>query len=176
MSAWMDVVVSHLYPWPIGVLITGSALSLFVGFGGLWALWRVRRLLTVVPVLQERIETLSHSMALLTDTTESCFKALSMQLQFMQTQTQTQQAQQAREVGPTARPRVQVPAVAHEDVGTKKARQRRVIGAARRGEALAAIAAREEVSESEVALRVHLNQQPPAAAAAEIKRHGALLS
>jgi hypothetical protein len=173
MSAWIDVVVSHLYPWPIGVLITGSALSLIVGMSGLWALWRVRRLLTVVPVLQERIETLSHSMALLTDTTESCFKALSMQLQFMQ----TQQSQQAREVGPLARARVQAPAVAHEEGGTRKARQRRVIGAARRGEALAAIAAREEVSESEVALRVHLNQQPPAAAAAaEIKRHGALLS
>jgi hypothetical protein len=172
MNGWIDVVVSHLYPWPVGVLVTGSALSLTIGIGGVWALWRVRRLLAVVPVLQERIETLSHSMALLTDTTESCFKALSMQLQFMQ----TQQAQQTRAAA-AAPPRPRVPAaavVALEEAGTKKARQRRVVGAARRGEALAAIAAREEMSESEVALRVHLHQQPPPAA--EVKRHGALLS
>ncbi len=162
MSGWIDVVVAHLYPWPVGVLITGSAISLIVGIGGVWALWRVRRLLAVVPVMEERLEALSHSVALLTDTTESCFKAISMQLQFMQ-------AQPAREPGAMARPRVS-PSPASDDAGAKRARQRRVVGAARRGESIATIAAREDVSESEVALRVHLNQP------AEMKRHGALLS
>jgi hypothetical protein len=165
MTAWFDVVVAHLYPWPVGVLISVSAISLIVGLGGLWALWRVRALLAVVPAMEERIESLSHSVALLTDTTESCFKAISMQLQFMQSQP-TRDA-----VAAAVRPRVQ-PAIAPEDAGTRKARQRRVVGAARRGETLAAIAAREDVSESEVALRVHLNQTQPT----EVKRHGALLS
>jgi hypothetical protein len=164
MTGWIDAVVAHLYPWPVGVLISASAISLIVGVGGVWALWRVRRLLAAVPVMQERIDSLSHSVALLTDTTESCFKALSMQLQFMQNQ-------QTREAGVPARPRVQ-PATGSEDAGTRKARQRRVVGAARRGESVTAIAAREDVSESEVALRVHLNQAQPA----EVKRHGALLS
>ena len=48
----------------------------FVGMG----------LLAVVPLVQERIETLSRSVTLLADTTESCFKALAMQLQFIQSQ------------------------------------------------------------------------------------------
>jgi hypothetical protein len=164
MTGWIDVIVAHLYPWPVGVLITASAVSLAFGIGGLWALWRVRRLLAALPVMQERVESLSHSVTLLTDTTESCFKALSMQLQVMQTQ-------QTRDGAAAARPRV-LAVAAPEDGAAKKARQRRVVGAARRGEALASIAAREDVSESEVALRVHLNQPQPT----EVKRHGALLS
>ena len=41
--------------------------------------------------------------------------------------------------------------------------QRRVVGAARRGEALAAIAAREDLAETEVALRLHVGRDQQAA-------------
>jgi hypothetical protein len=165
MTRWTEVVLAHLYPWPVGVLITASAVSLLFGAIGVIALFRVRRMLAIVPVLQERLDTLTNSTALLTDTTESCFKALSMQLQFMQTQN-------VRDV--VARPRAQAPAApavtAAAAPADAKSRQRRVVGAARRGEHVAAIAANEQLSESEVALRLHINQQ-----SAEAKR-GALLS
>jgi hypothetical protein len=51
-----------------------------------WAFVRARRVLRALPALEERVAVLNHSMTLLTDTTESCFKALSMQLQFIQSQ------------------------------------------------------------------------------------------
>ena len=163
MTQWTDVVLAHLYPWPIGVLIAASSISLLIGVVGVVALFRVRRLLAVVPQMQERLDTLTNSTSLLTDTTESCFKALSMQLQFMQTQN-------VRDV--VSRPRVQAaaPAPAPAPAADTKSKQRRVVGAARRGDNLAAIAANEQLSESEVALRLHINQQ-----SAEVKR-GALLS
>ena len=41
-------------------------------------------MLKVVTVIQERVNTLTNSVALLTDTTESCFRAISMQMQFLQ--------------------------------------------------------------------------------------------
>jgi hypothetical protein len=164
MTRWTEVVLAHLYPWPVGVLITASAVSLLFGAIGVIALLRVRRTLAIVPLLQERLDTLTNSTALLTDTTESCFKALSMQLQFMQTQN-------VRDV--VARPRAQAPAAAAVTAAAPadtKSRQRRVVGAARRGDHVAAIAANEQLSESEVALRLHISQQ-----SAEVKR-GALLS
>jgi hypothetical protein len=160
----MDVVISHMYPWPVGVLITVSAASLLIGAAGAWSLWRVRKALAVVPQLQERLDSLTHSMSLLTDTTESCFKALSMQFQFVQTQG-------VRTASP-ARPRGTAIEAADGSTG-RKARQRRVVGAARRGESLAEIAAREDLSESEVALHLHINRE---AAAAETTRYGSMLS
>ena len=165
MTQWTDVVISHMYPWPIGVLITAAAVSLLFGVAGLWSLWRVRRLLAVVPQLHERFDHLTNSMALLTDTTESCFKALSMQFQFVQTQ--------SVKPGAAVRPRGAAPEMAG-DPAARKARQRRVVGAARRGESLAEIAAREDLAESEVALHLHINREP--ASAAEAKRHGTMLS
>src|SRR4029077_2237722 len=101
-------------PWPIGVLVGASALSLVIGLIGLWSLWRVRRLLTVVTVIQDRVNTLTNSVALLTDTTESCFRAISMQLQFQQS------AGRAARRPPTATP--EPPAAT---AGSRKAKQRR---------------------------------------------------
>lgn len=166
MTGWTDVVISHMYPWPIGVLVSASAVSLLFGFAGVWSLWRVRRLLAVVPDVQERLDTLSNSVTLLTDTTESCFKALAMQFQFVQSQ--------SRPAPSTARPRPQTAMDAPADAGGRKSRQRRMVGAARRGEALADIAAREDLAESEVALRLHVNRE--VAPAAETRRYGSLLS
>ena len=84
MNRWIELIVTHMLPWPIGVLVGASALSLTIGLIGLWSLWRVRRMLKVVAVLDDRVNTLTNSVALLTDTTESCFRAMSMQLQFLQ--------------------------------------------------------------------------------------------
>jgi hypothetical protein len=158
-----------MYPWPVGVLVIASAVSLLFGLGGVWSLWRVRKLLAVVPDVQERLDTLSNSVSLLTDTTEACFKALAMQFQFLQAQT-------SRPSVPVTRSRPQ-PATAMEnpaETSGRKARQRRVVGAAKRGEAVADIAAREDLSESEVALRLHMNRD--SAPAAGTKRYGSLLS
>jgi hypothetical protein len=164
MTQWTELVMTHMFPWPIGVLVVASGLSLLFGVIGVVALSRVRRLLGVVPEMQERLETLSHSTSLLTDTTESCFKALSMQLQFMQ-------SQHLRPA--TAETRTRAASVNdQEDVSARKAKQRRVVGAARRGETFSSIAAREDVSESEIALRLHVNREAPSAA--DARRHGTL--
>ena len=165
MTRWVDTALSYLYVWPIGVLMTASAVSLVFGAVGLWSLWRVRRLLAVVPMVQERLETLSHSVSLLADTTESCFKALAMQLQYLQSQNVPAAPAPGR---PTA------PGVPQTDAQVRKARQRRVVGAARRGEALEAIAASEDLAETEVALRLHVNREPQPATGS--KRYGSMLS
>jgi hypothetical protein len=84
MNRWIELVMTHMLPWPIGVLVGASALSLVIGLIGLYSLWRVRRALSVMTAVQDRVNTLTNSVALLTDTTESCFRALSMQMQFLQ--------------------------------------------------------------------------------------------
>jgi DNA-binding NarL/FixJ family response regulator len=71
---------------------------------------------------------------LLTDTTETCFQVVASQLE----QEPSQKA---------------APAVG------RAARQRRVVGAARRGRSVTEIAVEEEVAESEVRLRLHLAEQ-----------------
>src|SRR5262245_34147947 len=164
MNRWIELVMTHMLPWPIGVLVGASALSLVIGLSGLWLLWRVRQLLQVVTVIQDRVNTLTNSVALLTDTTESCFRAVSMQMQFLQSTPAARVA--ARRPAPTPEP----PA---ETTSSRKARQRRVVGAARRGDAVAAIAAREDLAETEVALRLHVGRDQQAA---EPKRYGSLLS
>jgi hypothetical protein len=63
---------------------------------------------------------------------------------------------------------------AASDAAAKKGRQRRVVGAARRGEALASIAAREDLAETEVALRLSLNRDR--STTTEPPRHGPLHS
>jgi len=161
MNRWIELVMTHMLPWPIGVLVGASALSLVIGLIGLWSLWRVRRLLTVVTVIQDRVNTLTNSVALLTDTTESCFRAISMQLQFQQSTSRA------------ARRPAAAPEPPAETTTSRKAKQRRVVGAARRGEAVTAIAAREDLAETEVALRLHVGRDQHAA---EPKRYGSLLS
>lgn len=165
MNRWIELVMTHMLPWPIGVLVSASALSLVIGLIGLWSLWRVRRLLAVVRQIQDRLATLANSVALLTDTTESCFRAVSMQVQFMQSPAGRQAARRPTQAA-------DAPA---ESASARKARQRRVVGAARRGEALAAIAAREDLAETEVALRLHVGRDQQAAVP-EPRRHGSLLS
>jgi hypothetical protein len=162
MTRWIELVMTHMLPWPIGVLVGASALSLVIGLIGLWSLWRVRQLLAGVTLMQDRIHTLSTSVALLTDTTESCFRAVSMQMQFMQ----PSGGRAARRPAAGA----ETPA---ETTNSRNAQQRRVVGAARRGEALAAIAAREDLAETEVALRLHVGRDKQVDAP---KRHGSLLS
>ena len=164
MNRWIELVMTQMLPWPIGVLVSASALSLAIGLIGLWSLWRVRRLLNAVTVIQDRVNTLTNSVALLTDTTESCFRAISMQLQFMQSSNGRTAAR--RPVPAAPEPPVETPS-------SRKAKQRRVVGAARRGEAVAAIAAREDLAETEVALRLHVGRDQQAA---EPKRYGSLLS
>jgi hypothetical protein len=164
MNRWIELVMTQMLPWPIGVLVSASALSLAIGLIGLWSLWRVRRLLNAVTVIQDRVNTLTNSVALLTDTTESCFRAISMQLQFMQ-------SSNGRAAGRRPAPAAPEPPV--ETPSSRKAKQRRVVGAARRGDAVAAIAAREDLAETEVALRLHVGRDQQAA---EPKRYGSLLS
>ena len=122
-----------------GIVLT---VSLLLAAVGLWSLWRVRRLLAVVPAVEERIAALSNSTTLLTDTTESCFRALSMQLQFMQSQ----------HVHQVRRPVIEPPAKS-----SRTTRQRRIVNASKRGDTVASIAAREDLSETEVALQLHVN-------------------
>ena len=122
-----------------------------------------------MPLVEDRLDTLSTSVTLLSDTTESCFKALSMQLQFLQLQGGLSAPSPA-----PSRLRAAQAAERAAEPGIRKGRQRRVVGAERRGEALAAIAAREDVAEGEVALRLHLNREAPQAA--ESKRYGSMLS
>ena len=164
MNRWIELVMTHMLPWPIGVLVSASALSLLIGMIGLWSMWRVRRQLKAVSEMQDRVNTLTNSVALLTDTTESCFRAISMQIQFMQSSNARSTAR--RPAAPAPEPPAETPV-------SRKAKQRRVVGAARRGEAVAAIAAREDLAETEVALRLHVGRdgQP-----VEPKRYGSLLS
>lgn len=166
MTRWIELMLSHMYPWPIGVLFGAAAASLLFGLIGVWLLWRVRRLLAVVPLVQDRLDALSNSLSLLTDTTESCFKALSMQLQFML-------AQHGQPVVPVSARQHGQSAGLPDDLETLGTRQRRVVEAARRGEGIGAIAAREDVAESEIALRLHLNRD---ARTPEPKRYGSVLS
>lgn len=164
MNRLIELVMTQMLPWPIGVLVGATALSMVIGLIGLWSMWRVRRLLAVVPQMQERLNTLTNSVALLTDTTESCFKAVAMQMQFMQTATSRSALRRtAPEPEPVA-----------DTASARKARQRRIVGAARRGEALAAIAAREDLAETEVALRLHVGREQTKPI--EPKRYGSVLS
>ena len=146
--------IARVHVTPTGLLAGAAGFCCLLGCLGLWSLWKVRQALKIMPAFDERLGALTNSVSLLTDTTESCFRALSMQLQFMQ-------SQQTAVSRPAAVPR---PVAAPADATARKSRQRRIVGAARRGEALAAIAAREEVAESEVALRLQVEAARPRAA------------
>jgi len=111
-----------------------AALSLVLGVIAIWAFVRARRVLQTLPALEERVEVLNHSISLLTDTTESCFKALSMQLQFMQSQNVLRPSPRPEAMVRTRRP-------------AEKSRAKSV-GAARRQAALAALAASENSGSS----------------------------
>jgi hypothetical protein len=141
----------HVHVTLNAVLIAAAAASLLVGVAGVWCLWRVRRLLAVVPQIQDRLSVVANSVSLLADTTEACFKAVARQLEELPA------ARPAAKPG-AARSRRASAAIADSS------RQRRVVSAAQRGESLRDIAAREQVAESEVALRLSMQrpQEPPA--------------
>jgi hypothetical protein len=111
---------------------------------------RVARALTALAQLEGRVSRLAEATALLTDTAETGFRAL------------TDQAQAA---APTAARR---PARSLRPTNTG-----RVVRAARRGKTVAEIAAAEQVSEGEVRLRLSLADAAGRSTAHE-ERHGAM--
>jgi DNA-directed RNA polymerase specialized sigma24 family protein len=115
------------------IIYIASAMGLVMAFET-WCLWRVLDRLSVLSRFEDRLSTLTHTMTLLTDTTETCFQAVAAQLE---------QERPARTAAPAER----------------ATRQRRVVVAARRGRSVTDIAAAEEVAEGEVRLRLHLAEQ-----------------
>jgi hypothetical protein len=111
-----------------------------------WLLCRIVVRVGGLGRIEERLSSLTHTIGLLTDTTETCFNVVAAQL----------------EPGAVARP-----------VKTRAARQRRVVGAASNGRSVPEIAADEDVAESEVALRLALARR---AARWEELEHGAMRS
>ena len=94
-----------------------------------WLLCRIVGRVGALGRIEERLSSLTHTIGLLTDTTETCFNVVAAQL----------------EPGTVARP-----------AKTRAARQRRVVGAASNGRSVPEIAAAEDVAESEVSLRLAL--------------------
>jgi hypothetical protein len=97
-----------------------------------WYLRRVLERTSVLARVDDRLSTLTHTLTLLTDATETCFQAIATKLD------------QDRPRGGLA------------EGPARGLRQRRVVVAARRGRSVTDIAAQEEVAESEVRLRLHL--------------------
>jgi hypothetical protein len=149
----------HVHISMTAYLIAASVLSLLFGSIGVWSLWRVRRMLAVMPQIQDRLAVVSNSVSLLADTTEACFKAVAMQLQAVQSE-------------PAAKPsRAAVSrAVRATSAISESARHRRVVSAAKRGESVRDIAAREQVAESEVALRLRVPREPEQAPVPDASR------
>ncbi len=117
----------------IGTYVIGTVVVLSVVNSLL--VWRVAARLGALGRLEERVSTLTHTIALLTDTTETCFNVVAAQLE---------------------------PAAAARSARPRAARQRRVVGAASTGRTVSEIAADEEVAESEVALRLALSRRAAA--------------
>jgi len=116
--------------------------------GQSWCLWRVLDRLGVLDRFEDRLASLSHTLMLLTDTTETCFQVVASQLEKEQTE---RAAASPGRVG----------------------RQRRIVAAARRGRTVGEIAAQEEVAEGEARLRLHLAERGEHP---ERGRHGQLLT
>lgn len=95
-----------------------------------WCLWRVLNRLGVLDRFEDRLAGLSHTLMLLTDTTETC-------LQFA---SQLEKEQTERDAALPGR------------VG----RQRRIVTAAWRGRTVSEIGAQEELAGGEARLRLHL--------------------
>jgi hypothetical protein len=108
-----------------------------------WLVWRATRSLARVATIEGRLEKFGDAIALLTDTTESAFRAVATEM-----------------TRPAPRPTTKAPASA--------ARTRRIRGAATRGATVQQIAAAEEVAEGEVRLRLQVahDAPPPAPRAA----------
>jgi len=113
-----------------------------------WCIWRVLDRLGVLERFEDRLASLSHTLMLLTDTTETCFQVIASQLEKEQSE---RAASSPGRVG----------------------RQRRIVAAARRGRSVGEIAAQEEVAEGEARLRLHLAEQGDSA---ERARRGPMLT
>ena len=116
-----------------------------------WYLWRVLVCLDLlgrrfIGPVEDRLSSLTHSLTLLIDTTETCFQVVATQLG--QEQTAATSAERA-------------------------ARQRRMVRAVRRGRSVAEMAADEKVAQGEVRLRLHLAKQD---GNKERGRHGSMLT
>lgn len=129
-------------------ILAGLALAIAAAWSVL--LWRATRALRAQAALEERVTRLTEALALLTDTTETGFRALSDQIA-------------ALEIAPAKTSRK--PAAAAPRPTTTG----RVVRAARRGRSASEIAASEDVSEGEVRLRLHLAEAAKRAAAHEVK-------
>lgn len=119
----MDMVTTT---WIAGVAV--AALVLVQGA----LLLRATRALTRVATLESRLDKMNDALTLLTDTTESAFRAVA--------------AEMTRVTAPP-------PAVTR---AASAARTRRVARAAQKGKSVAEIAAAEEMAEGEVRLRLHV--------------------
>ena len=129
-------------------MIYAMAVMAVVMVGQMWCLWRVLSRIGAIERVEDRVASLTHTLMLLTDTTETCFQVVANQLE----------AEQVARVG-TAPPRA--------------GRQRRIVAAARRGRSVGEIAAQEEVAEGEARLRLHLAAQDDRT---ERGRNGSMLS
>jgi hypothetical protein len=116
----------------VSLISVGVVLSALVT-AQVWLLWRLTRVLASAARVEERVGHFGDALSLLTETTESGFRAV------------------ADELG---RRRVDVP-----DFLQHKAATARVSAAARRGSSVTEIAAAEAVSEGEVRLRLHMGGQ-----------------
>ena len=111
-------------------------------------LWRAHRALRRLPALEARADKIADAITLLTDTTESAFRAVASEM--------------SRPAAPATR--------AATTRAASAARTRRVARAAARGTSVEQIAAAEDVAESEVRLRLHMAQD---AGTAGTRRPGA---
>jgi hypothetical protein len=125
-------------------LIAVGAVLTVVVIGQSYLLWRLTRSLGGVQKLDEKLGHFGDAMSLLTETTESGFKAVAAELDRS-----------------TSRPH-DGPAKAALKKAMPRASAARINAAARRGRSVPEIAASEELSEGEVRLRLHMAKQAQA--------------
>lgn len=116
----------------VSVMAVSTVLMVLVA-AQVWLLWRLTRVLGSAASVEQRLGHFGEALSLLTETTESGFRAV------------------ADELG---RRRDDIPSFLQSRAATS-----RVAAAARRGRSVTEIAAAEEVSEGEVRLRLHLGGQ-----------------
>ena len=139
-----------------------AAVFLLIALVQAWMLRRVHRTIKALQPLDERVSRLSYSIGLLVDTTQGCFDALATQVG--RKDDHPRQGFTASMPPPVEGPALPAVAAAATEVAERRTpprqqRQRRVVGAAKRGQSVGQIAAREAMSEGEVALRMQLARE-----------------
>lgn len=130
-------------------LIGVGAVLTVVVIGQSYLLWRLTRSLGGVQKLDEKLGHFGDALSLLTETTESGFKAVAAELDRT-----------------AARPNDGPAKAAIKKAMPAPSTAARISAAARRGRTVPEIAAAEELSEGEVRLRLHMAKQTQAGAAA----------